>query len=316
MSVSDLLARIRPRRRIQGMGALLLPFEPGGAIDWTGLARLIERTVEAGLRPALTMDTGYGPLLDASERTRVLELAARHARDGFVAGVHVSDAPGDAFDPDRHARALETVQGHGGLPIVFPSHGLAGLALEDWVEAHRGFARHAERFLAFELGPMFAAHGRILPLQAYRGLLEIPQCVGAKHSSLSRELEWQRLALRDAVRPDFLVLTGNDLAIDMVMYGSDYLLGLAGFAPDLFGRRDALWAAGDPAFFELNDALQALGSFAFREPVPAYKHDAAIFLHLRGWIASDRTHPESPERPTGDREVLVALGRRLGVLPG
>ena len=57
------------------------------------------------------------------------------------------------------------------------------------------------------------------------GLLEIPACLGAKHSSLSRELEWQRLTLRDAKRPGFRVLTGNDLAIDMVMYGSDYLLG-------------------------------------------------------------------------------------------
>lgn len=65
----------------------------------------------------------------------------------------------------------------------------------------------------------------------YRGLLSIPQCLGAKHSSLRRDLEWQRLAWRDEVRPDFLVLTGNDLAIDMVMYGSDYLLGLSSFAP-------------------------------------------------------------------------------------
>ena len=30
------------------------------------------------------------------------------------------------------------------------------------------------------------------------------------------------------------VLTGNDLAIDMVMYGSDYLLGLSTFAPEAF----------------------------------------------------------------------------------
>ena len=28
------------------------------------------------------------------------------------------------------------------------------------------------------------------------------------------------------LRPEFMVLTGNDLAIDMVMYGSDYLLEL------------------------------------------------------------------------------------------
>jgi hypothetical protein len=116
------------------------------------------------------------------------------------------------------------------------------------------------------------------------------------------------------VRPEFLVLTGNDLAIDMVMYGSDYLLGLSTFAPDLFARRDALWAAGDPAFHELNDVLQYLGFFAFRAPVPAYKHSAAMFLHLRGWIATDRTHPNSPTRPAADREVLREIAARLDVL--
>src|SRR6202030_3426336 len=109
--------------------------------------------------------------------------------------------------------------------------------------------------------------------------------------------EWQRLVLRDRCRPDFKVFTGNDLAIDMVTYGSDYLLGLSTFAPDLFARRDALWAAGDPAFYELNDVLQYLGFLAFRAPVPAYKHSAAMFLKLRGWIDCDATHTRRPARP-------------------
>jgi dihydrodipicolinate synthase/N-acetylneuraminate lyase len=315
VAIPELVARIRPRRRIRGMSAVLLPFDAGGAIDWSALARHVERTAAAGLRPAVNMDTGYVQLLDDTERSRVLELARKAAGDGFVGGVHVADAPGDGFDADGYARGIEAVQSRGGLPILFPSHGLSSLAPEEWVEAHRGLARHADRLLAFELGPMFVPYGRIYPLEAYRGLLEIPQCVGAKHSSLSRELEWERLALRDAVRPDFLVLTGNDLAIDMVMYGSDYLLGLSSFAPDLFAKRDALWEAGDAGFHALNDSLQALGTFAFREPVPAYKHDAAMFLHLRGWIASDRTHPGSPERPASDQAVLEELARRLEVLP-
>ena len=115
------------------------------------------------------------------------------------------------------------------------------------------------------------------------------------------------------MRPDFHVYTGNDLAIDMVMYGSDYLLGLSTFAPDLFARRDALWAAGDPAFYELNDVLQYLGFFAFRPPVPAYKHSAAMFLHLRGWTRTDAGHPRSPTRPASDRAVLREIGLQLGL---
>jgi hypothetical protein len=145
-------------------------------------------------------------------------------------------------------------------------------------------------------------------------MLEIPSCAGAKHSSLSRQAEWDRLELRDAVRPAFMVLTGNDLAIDMVMYGSDYLLGLSTFAPDLFAERDRRWAAGEASFHELNDLLQYLGHFAFRPPVPAYRHDAAMFLELRGWAASDMTPPGVPRRPEGDRAVLADIAERLGVL--
>ena len=118
------------------------------------------------------------------------------------------------------------------------------------------------------------------------------RCIGAKHSSLSRTLEWERLQLRNQERPDFQVCTGNDLAIDMVIYGSDYLLGLSTFCPDAFAKRDAMWEAGDPDFFELNDLLQYLGTFAFRPNVPAYKHSAAMFLKLRGQISTNRTHPQ------------------------
>jgi hypothetical protein len=138
-------------------------------------------------------------------------------------------------------------------------------------------------------------------------LLGIKRLIGLKHSSFNREPEWRRLMLRDELRPEFRVFTGNDLAIDMVMYGSDYLLGLSTFAPDVFAKRDAAWAAGDPAFYELNDWLQYLGFLTFRPPVPAYKHSAAMFLKLRGWLDCDDTHPDSPMRPDSDRAILQKI---------
>jgi len=95
------------------------------------------------------------------------------------------------------------------------------------------------------------------------------------------------------------------------MYGSDYLLGLSTFAPDVFAKRDAAWLAGDPAFHELNDLLQYLGFLVFRPPVPAYKHSAAMFLKLRGQIECDATHPDSPTRPGSDRDILRNIVERL-----
>src|SRR5437667_10385791 len=105
----------------------------------------------------------------------------------------------------------------------------------------------------------------------HRAGLDIPEIKGIKHSSLDRLLELERIALRDSHRPDFRIYTGNDLGIDMIEYGSDYLLGLATFAPEKFAERDRLWQAGDPAYYALSDALQYLGNVAFREPVPGYK---------------------------------------------
>jgi len=307
-------ARVRPRRTITGMSAVLLPHTAGGAVDWDGLASHVARTAGAGLTPAVNMDTGFVQVLDEATRDRVLEVAAANS-DGFVAGAHLDDRAGDRFDLEGYRRQIDRIVARGGLPIVFPTHGLTALDGDDWVDAHAALAEQCDRFLAFELGPMFVPYGRIYDLDAYRGLLGIDACVGAKHSSLDRMPEWERLAIRDEVRPDFMVLTGNDLAIDMVMYGSDYLLGLSTFAPDRFAERDRMWATGDPGFFELNNLLQELGDFTFREPVPGYRHDAALFLELRGWIGSSRVPDGVTLRPDADVDVLRDIAERLGVLP-
>ena len=279
------------------MSAILLPFHPGGEIDWVGFDAHVTRTAEAGLIPAVNMDTGYVHLLGEQQRTDVLDRTANLlGAEPFVAG---------AFD-ERDATAIAE---RAGTPVAVPSEAMDA----DVLVAYERFAKAVDRFIGFELSPAFNPAGRIWDLDTYRAVLAIPQCVAAKHSSLRRELEWDRLRLRDEVRPDFQVLTGNDLAIDMVMYGSDYLLGLSTFAPELFARRDRCWEAGDPTFFELNDGLQHLGNVAFRPPIPAYRHDAALFLQLRGWIESDTTPPGAPRRPDWERDLLEDAAHRLGV---
>jgi dihydrodipicolinate synthase/N-acetylneuraminate lyase len=305
---------LRPRRRITGLSAVLLPFAPDGGIDWPAFARHVRRTAEAGLVPAVNMDTGYVNLLGDDTRRQVLARTHEVLAGGpFVAGAFVADRPGSPFDRDAYLRQVEPICALGGTPVLFQSYGLTGQADDDIVASYAELGRRGGRFIGFELGTVFAPFGKIYSLEVYRGLLGVPECVGAKHSSLDRVLEWQRLALRDGARPDFHVYTGNDLAIDMVIYGSDYLLGLSTFAPDLFARRDALWQQGDPAFYALNDVLQYLGFLAFRSPTPAYKHSAAMFLHLRGWAESDRTHPGSPQRPESDRPLLAGIARQLNL---
>jgi hypothetical protein len=88
-------------------------------------------------------------------------------------------------------------------------------------------------------------------------------------------------------------------------------LGLSTFAPEEFARRDAMWERGDAEFYQLNDLLQYLGRFTFRDPAPAYKHSAAQFLHARGWIKTPLTYPGSPERPDSDVAVLEEILAQL-----
>jgi len=306
---------LQPRRKVRGISAILLPFASTGEIDWAGFRSHVERTAEAGLTPAVNMDTGYVNLIDEKTRRTVLETTRATIGDGeFVAGAFVSDATGAAFNTDAYLRQMESIQEFGATPVVFQSFGLVEQSREGIIDSYRTLAKACDRFIGFELTPALAPFGSIYDLETYAALLDIPQCVGAKHSSFHREPEWERLQLRDAKRPDFTVYTGNDFAIDMVMYGSDYLLGLSTFCPDLFARRDRYLEQGDPAFYELNDVLQYLGYFAFRDPSPAYKHSAAQFLKLRGWIECDDTHPHNVKRPPSDVEILREIGRRLDVV--
>ena len=319
-SIADDIARtplvparmVCSKRRITGMSAVLLPFDEHGQVDWAGFEGHLLRTLAAGLVPAVNMDTGYVNLISREVQIEALSRTRRLAADAhYVAGAFVADRPGDRFDPDACRSVIADILRHDGVPVIMQSHGLSSLPEAEIINAYRAITADAPEFIAFELGTVFAPFGRIYELSTYEQLMQLDKCIGAKHSSLSRELEWQRLLLRDRVRPGFKVLTGNDLAIDMVMYGSDYLLGLSTMAPDLFALRDRLWEQGDPRFYELNDLLQYLGMFTFRPPVPAYKHSAAQILKLQGWIIDDATAPGSLRRPAEDVLILKEITARM-----
>ena len=295
------LDRIRPKRTIDANSAVLLPFTSDGKPDYEEFERHLLLTSKCGIVPAVNMDTGFGPQLSPAERIEVLKRSRKAlGTSPFIAG---AGPFGESYDA-----AMKAILDQGAIPIIFQSEAFAS---GDVVALYRKIVAPAPKALAFELGTMFAPFGRIYDLETYKRMMAIPNLVGAKHSSLSRTDELARLELRDRERPDFKVYTGNDLAIDMVMYGSDYLLGISTFDPEAFALRDRWWAGGDARFFELNDALQALGSVTFREPVPAYKDSAAVYLKLTGRMKDPRPHPACPRRPSWEREILEPLARKI-----
>jgi dihydrodipicolinate synthase/N-acetylneuraminate lyase len=309
--LEQFVGRVRVGRKVRGIAAALLPFEADGRIAEEAFAAHLRATHDAGLTNAVNMDTGYANLLGDAEKERVLRLTREALGPGvpFVAGAYIEGREGEIVSLYRSE--IDRIRGCGGTPILFQTSRLHGRPAREVAAVYTAACAGLEEALAFELGRMFAPNGEIWDEETARAIMEIEPIRGMKHSSLDRVLELRRLELRDRVRPDFAVYTGNDLGIDMIEYGSDYLLGLATFSPEGFAARDRAWERGDPAYFALADALQHLGNVAFRPPVPAYKHSAAIFLHLQGRIPTDRTHPRSPERPVWEREILRDCQERL-----
>jgi len=312
MKIESLIKRQILHRKVHGIAAALSPFESDGRIAVEAFQRHLLYTHRAGLMNAVNMDTGYVNYLNDTEKQDVL----RWTRDAlgkdvpFIAGAYIEDQSGDVVSLYR--QQMDGIVAFGAIPILFQSSRLHGKTSREKVEVYQAAVRGYAHVLAFELGRMFAPNGEIFDQETFLGVMDIPEIKGLKHSSLHRLVELERLSLRDAHRPDFRIYTGNDLGINMIEYGSDYLLGLATFAPEKFAERDKLWEQADAGYYALSDALQYLGNVAFREPVPAYKHSAAAFLHLIGRAPSSLTHPKNIQRPPWEAEILRDCTRRLG----
>jgi len=313
IDIKSIASRRQFGRKVQGIAAALLPFQSNGRIAVDTFQRHLAATQKAGLMNAVNMDTGYVNYLSEAQKKDVLGWAreALGKNVPFVAGAYIENLNGDIVTLYR--KQIDLIVAAGGIPILFQTARLKKSSGKELATTYRAVCRGYQNVLAFELGSMFAANGKILDSETIVRLMDIPEIAGMKHSSLDRLLELERLALRDRHRPDFRIFTGNDLGIDMIEYGSDYLLGLATFAPEKFAERDRLWQAGNPAYYALNDALQYLGNVAFRDPVPAYKHSAALVLHLCGRIPTAKTHPKNPRRPAGEIRWLEDCARRLGL---
>jgi 4-hydroxy-tetrahydrodipicolinate synthase len=312
MSVGDWVGKKRLGRKVEGLAACLLPFEQEGAIAESAFREAVARSEEAGLGCAVNMDTGYANYLEAVERTAVLRWTRETLGSGrfFAAGAFVEGREGDLVDLYR--REMDEIASFGGTPVIFQTTRFHDWDSQQIVDLYAAICEPYESVIGFELAKVFAPFGKIYDEETIRGLMGVPSLIGIKHSSLSRAQELKRLALRDELRPDFRIFTGNDLGIDMIEYGSDYLLGLAAFCPEKFAERDHYWAEQDERYYELADALQYLGNVGFRAPVPAYKHSCAVFQNLLGRIPSSEPHPQCPRRPEWEAEMMGDCALRLG----
>ncbi len=263
MTIEELDKQRRFRRKVQGIAAALLPYESDGKVAVEAFQKHLVATHRAGLMNAVNMDTGYVNYLSEAEKLEVL----RWTRDAlgkdvpFVAGAYIENQTGDVVALYR--QQMDSIVRGGAIPILFQTARLHGKSAEEKAAIYQAACQGYPHVLAFELGTMFAPNGEIFDEETVRRLMDIPEIKGMKHSSLDRLVELKRLALRDAHRPDFRIYTGNDLGINMIEYGSDYLLGLASFAPEKFAERDRLWETGESRILRALRWLAVSGKCGF-----------------------------------------------------
>src|SRR5262245_45712538 len=209
MRIDELITRMKPGRKVHGSAAALLPFEEDGRIAVEAFQAHIEATHRAGLTNAVNMDTGYANYLTTSEKGDVLRWTREVLGPGipFIAGAYIESETGDVVSLYR--REMDRIAGWGGTPIVFQSSRLRGVPAHEKLVVYREICKGFPAVLGFELGPMFAPNGEIFDEDTFRGLMDIPEMKGAKHSSLDRLQELRRLELREKYRPEFQIFTAT-----------------------------------------------------------------------------------------------------------
>ena len=118
MNIEHVLSRIRPRRKVKGLAAALLPFDDRGAVAVKAFQHHLLRTHSAGLTNAVNMDTGYINYLSEQEQQLVLKWTreALPANTKFVAGAYIERLEGDLVALYR--RKIDQIIEHGGTPII------------------------------------------------------------------------------------------------------------------------------------------------------------------------------------------------------
>src|SRR5215813_12673969 len=210
-TIEGLVQRLRVRRKVRGIAAALLPFQADGSVAVEAFQQHLQATQQAGLMNAVNMDTGYVNFLSEQEKREVLtwtrDALGNHVP--FVAGAYVEGQAGDLITLYR--RQLDTIVEFGAIPILVQTARLHGESPSHKIATYGAVCKGYPEIFGFELSTKFAFNGEIFDEETVRGLMDIPEMTGMKHSSLNRELELQRLALRDRYRPDFRIFTGNDL---------------------------------------------------------------------------------------------------------
>src|SRR5579864_6969309 len=131
MDTRGLAKRMRLRRKVQGIAAALLPYEPDGRVAVDAFQRHLTATHGAGLMNAVNMDTGYVNYLSESEKRDVLRWTreALGKDKAFVAGAYIENQPGN--EVLLYRQAIDEILSFGGIPILCQTVRLRGKSAKE-----------------------------------------------------------------------------------------------------------------------------------------------------------------------------------------
>src|SRR3954467_5835015 len=126
MTIEEIQRRQKPRRKVQGIAAALLPFNENGSVAVQAFQAHLVATQNAGLMNAVNMDTGYVNYLSDAEKQQVLAwtVEALGKDVPFVAGAYIEGQSGDPVALYR--LEMDRIANLGGVPILFQTGTLHG----------------------------------------------------------------------------------------------------------------------------------------------------------------------------------------------
>src|ERR1051325_1872803 len=161
MRVEEIVSRIQPRRKVNGIAAALLPFNQNGSIAVEAFQTHLRATHAAGLGNAVNMDTGYINYLSEAEQSEILNWTreALGPSVNFVAGVYIEGLDGDVVSLYR--RKIDQVVHYGATPIILQTKRLHGKDSREKIACYRVICHGYPAVLGFELGQVFAPTAEI-----------------------------------------------------------------------------------------------------------------------------------------------------------
>lgn len=281
--------------------ATVLPMTVDAEIDEPGLRRYIRHVADAGPKAlAINVDTGEGPHLWAHERMRVLEIVLEEVGDRVpvIAGLG-AQFTSQAVDLARDFKRA----GASGL-LVFPISAYQGAPLDPEVAVRYHAAIGDATGLPLVLFVLQPALGGVNFLPALLAKLCLVTDVAAiKEASFDPALFVRTRDAVKAVRPDCVLLTGNDNFIyESFLLGAEgALIGFGAVATRqqvqlvehaLAGRHEQASA--------IAHRLTPLVNEIFSAPVRNYRARTKAALLMQGLV--DRETVREPLLPISDAE--------------